>query len=199
MVDGGVGICGSSPCQATTDYNGVAQLASAPITLSAGVHEVHARFAGDAYWLGSADDAFIIVVNTGGPPPPPPGGSAGKVTAGGWFIPSNPSTVGPSARVHFAFHATSPGVVAPTGELRYRDTVAALDITLVAWTAMLVDGETVTLTGSARDSGGATLTVILTTADVADPGKGADTLRVQVPDRGYERSGTLGGGDVQLH
>lgn len=198
-VDGGVGICGSNPCQATTDYNGVAQLASAPITLSAGVHEVHARFAGDAYWLGTADDAFVIVVNTGGPPPPPPGGSAGKVTAGGWFVPSNASTTGPSARVHFAFHATSPGVVAPTGELRYRDTVAALDITLVAWTAMLVDGETVTLTGSARDSGGTTHTIILTTTDVAEPGKGADTIRLQVPDLDYDRSGTLGGGDVQLH
>jgi hypothetical protein len=198
-VDGGVGMCGASPCQATTDYSGVAQLASAPITLSTGVHEVHARFAGDAYWQASADDAFVIVVGTGGPPPPPPGGSAGKITAGGWFIPSDASTTGPSARVHFAFHATSPGVVAPTGELRYRDTLGGLDLTLVAWTAMLVDGQTVTLTGTARDSAGASHTFVLTTTDITEPGKGADTIRLQVADRSYDRSGTLGGGDVQLH
>src|SRR6185369_14871728 len=127
-VDAGAGICGASPCQATTDSNGIAQLASATITLAPGVHEVHARFAGDPFWTASADDAFVIVVGTGVPPPPPPGGSAGKVTAGGWFLPSGATTTGPAARVHFAFHATSPGVVAPTGELRYRDVPGGLDI-----------------------------------------------------------------------
>ena len=198
-VDGDVGICGASPCQATTDYNGIAQLASAPITLAPGVHEVHARFAGDPYWLASGGDAFVIVVSTGGPPPPPPGSSAGKVTAGGWFVPDGASVTGPSGRVHFAFHATSPGVVAPTGELRYRDILGGLDITLVAWTAILVNGQTVTLTGTARDSVG-TVNFVLTTTDAGEPGKGVDTIRLQVPDRGgYDRSGTLGGGNVKLH
>jgi subtilisin family serine protease len=198
-VDGGSGICGSSSCQATTDYNGIAQLASAPIALAPGVHEVHARFSGDASWLASADDAFVIVIGSGGPPPPPPGGSAGKVTAGGWFVPSGSTTAGPVARVHFAFHAASPGVVAPTGELRYRDIPAGLDITLVAWTAMLIDGDTLTLTGTARDAAGSTVSVILTATDAGDPGNDADTLRLQVPDRGYDRPGTVGGGNVQIH
>jgi subtilisin family serine protease len=198
-VDGGAGICGAGTCQATTDYNGVAQLASGPISLAAGVHEVHARFAGDSSWLASADDAFVIVVGTGGPPPPPPGGSAGKVTAGGWFLPSGTTATSPAARVHFAFHATSPGVVAPTGELRYRDTPAGLDITLVAWTAMVIDGDTVTLTGTARDAAGSTVSLVLTATDVAEPGTGADTIRLQVPARGYDRSGSLGGGNVQIH
>jgi subtilisin family serine protease len=197
-VDGGTGICGASPCQATTDYDGIAQLASASITLAAGVHEVHASFAGDAYWNASAGNAFVIVVSTGGPPPPPPGSSTGKVTAGGWFVPDGATVTGPSGRVHFAFHATSPGVVAPTGELRYRDTLGGLDITLVAWTAMLVNGQTVTLTGTARDSTG-TVNFVLTTTDGGEPGKGVDTIRLQVPDRGYDRSGTLGGGNVKLH
>jgi len=198
-VDGGTSVCGASPCQSTTDYNGIAQLASAPITLAAGVHEVHARFTGDASWLSSGDDAFVIVVGTGGPPPPPPGGSAGKITAGGWFIPAGSSSSGPSARVHFAFHATSPGVVAPTGELRYRDTPGGLDLTLVAWATMLVDDETVTLTGTARDATGTTVSIVLTATDAGEPGKGIDTIRLQVPARSYDRSGTLGGGDIQLH
>jgi hypothetical protein len=197
-VDAGTSVCGASQCTATTDYNGIAQLASAPITLAAGVHEVHARFAGDASWLSSGDDAFVIVVGTGGPPPPPPGGSAGKITAGGWFIPTGSSSTGPSARVHFAFHATSPGVVAPTGELRYRDAPGGLDLTLVAWTTMLVDGDTVRLTGTARDTGG-NVAFILTVTDAGEPGKGVDTIQLEVPDRSYNRSGTLGGGDIQLH
>jgi hypothetical protein len=190
-------VCGASTCQATTDSDGIAQLASAPIALAAGVHEVHARFTGDPYWLASAGDAFVIVVGTGGPPPPPPGGSTGKVTAGGWFVPPDSGT-GPGARVHFAFHATSPGVVAPTGELRYRDSIAALDLTLVAWTAMLVDGDTVTLTGTARDAAGSNVAFILEARDVGESGR-ADTIRMHVPDRGYDRSGTLGGGNVQIH
>ncbi|HTK45660.1 MAG TPA: S8 family serine peptidase, partial [Patescibacteria group bacterium] len=196
-VDAAVGICGSSACQATTDYNGIAQLASAPITLAPGVHEVHARFAGDAAWLASADDAFVIVVGAGGPPPPP-GGSAGKVTAGGWFLPGDATSTAPSQRIHFAFQATSPGSVAPTGELRYRDVPGGLDLTLVAWTTMLVDGDTVTLTGTARNAAG-DVAFILTVTDGGEPGKGVDTIRLQVPDQGYDRSGTLGGGDIQLH
>jgi subtilisin family serine protease len=196
-VDAGAGICGASPCQATTDYTGIAQLASAPITLAPGVHEVHARFAGDAAWLASADDAFVIVVGAGGPPPPP-GGSAGKVTAGGWFLPDDATSPAPSQRIHFAFQATSTGGVAPTGELRYRDVPGGLELTLVAWTTMLVDGDTVTLTGTGRDAAG-NVAFILTVTDAGEPGKGADTIRLQVPENGYDRSGTLGGGDIQLH
>ena len=197
-VDAGAGICGASPCQATTDANGIAQLASSPITLAPGVHEVHARFGGDQYWLASGGDAFVIVVGAGGTQPPP-GGSAGKVTAGGWFLPNDATSAAPSQRIHFAFQATSPGGVAPTGELRYRDVPGGLALTLLAWTTMFVDGNTVTLTGTARDATG-TVAFILTVADEGEPGKGADTIRLQVPDRGpYDRSGTLGGGDIQLH
>jgi hypothetical protein len=196
-VDGGVGICGASPCQATTDYTGIAQLASAPITLAPGVHEVHARFAGDAAWLASGDDAFVIVVGAGGPPPPP-GGGAGRVTAGGWFLPDDATSQAPSQRIHFAFHATSTGGVAPTGELRYRDVPGGLELSLIAWTTMLVDGGTVTLTGTGNDAAG-NVAFVLTVTDAGEPGKGVDTIRLQVPARSYDRSGTVGGGDIQLH
>ena len=197
-VDGNVGLCGGSPCQAVTDYRGIAQLASSSVTLSAGIHEVHATFAGDPYWQASAGDAFVIVVGAGGPPPPP-GGSAGKITAGGWFIPEGAGGTGPGYRVYFAFHATSPGVVAPTGQLRYRDSIAGLDLTLVAWSTMLITGDDVTLGGTARDAGGSTVSFVLTVRDAAEPGKGHDTIRLQVPQRQYDRSGTLGGGNIQIH
>jgi hypothetical protein len=74
-----------------------------------------------------------------------------------------------------------------------------LDLTLVAWATMFVDGDTVTLTGTARDAAG-TVGFILTVSDEGEPGKGADTIRLQVPERSsYDRSGTLGGGDIKLH
>jgi len=120
------------------------------------------------------------------------------VTAGGWFLPGNATSTAPSQRIHFAFHATSPGGVAPTGELRYRDVPGGLELTLVAWTTMLVDGDTVTLTGTGRNAAG-DAAFILTVTDAGEPGKGVDTIQLQVPDHGYDRSGTVGGGDIQLH
>ena len=194
------GLCGGGPCLAVTDYLGIAQVASDAITMGQGIHEVHARFIGDSHWLGSGASAFVLVIGSADPAPPP-GGSAGKVTAGGWFVPAD-ADGGPSQRVQFAFQATSPGGVAPSGELRYRDEGGGLDLTLVSWTTMVVDANagTVTLSGSARDADGALVTFFLTASDLGEPGKGRDTIRMQVPERdGYDRGGTLGGGNIQLH
>ena len=197
-VDGYPALCGAAPCQAVTDYRGIAQVASNAITLAPGVYEVHTQFAGDPYWLPSEADAFVLVVGSGGPPPPP-GGSAGKVTAGGWFLPDDASDAGPSQRVHFAFHATSPGGVAPSGELRYRDDVEGLDLTLTAYTTMLITDNEVNLSGMATDADGQPVSFFLTAVDDGEPGKDNDTIRLRVPERGYDRSGTLGGGNIQLH
>ncbi|MEX0710454.1 MAG: S8 family serine peptidase [Chloroflexota bacterium] len=195
------GLCSGNPCLAVTDYLGIAQVASSAITLDQGIHEVHALFSGDTHWLTSAGDAFVLVVGSSGPPPPP-GGSAGKVTAGGWFEPDDAASEGPSDRVQFAFHASSPGGVAPNGELRYRDDARGLELTLISWAMMVIDstGESVTLSGSARDADGIAVTFFLTASDLGEPGKGNDTLRLQVPERdNYDRAGTLGGGNIQIH
>jgi hypothetical protein len=197
-VDAAVGLCGGGPCLAVTDYRGVAQVASDAISLAPGIHEVHARFTGDEFWSASGDDAFILVLGSGGPPPPP-GGSAGKVTAGGWFVPDDAAGNGPAQRIHFAFHATSAGGVAPTGELRYRDAVAGLDLTLLAYTVMLINDDEVTLFGQARDANGMAVDFFLTASDQGEPGKGHDKISFHVPARGYERSGILGGGNIQIH
>ena len=192
--------CDGGPCTATTDYQGIAQLPTDAISLAPGIHEVHVAFTGDGAWLPSAGDAFVLVVGAGTDPPPPPGGnSAGKVTAGGWFVP-NGASPSPQQRVHFSFHATSPGgPLAPTGELRYRHDAFPLELTLFAWTSMVINGDEVTLSGTADPGDGTTVIFFLTTTDLGEPGKGADTIRLRVPDRGYDRSGTLGGGNIQLH
>jgi hypothetical protein len=88
--------------------------------------------------------------------------------------------------------------VAPSGELRYRDDVVGLDLTLVAYTVMLVADNEVRLSGSARNADGSPLNFVLTAIDNGEPGKGSDTLQLQL-DNGYSRSGTLGGGNIQLH
>ena len=139
----------------------------------------------------------MLVVGSGGSPPP--GGSAGKVTAGGWFLPSDATGTSSAERVHFAFQATSPGGVAPTGELRYRDEPDGLDLTLVSWTTMVINGDTVTLSGTAHDAAGQAVAFFLTATDKGEPGRGADSIHLQVPESGYDRGGTLGGGNVQVH
>ena len=72
------------------------------------------------------------------------------------------------------------------------------DLTLVAWTTMVVNGDTVTLSGTARDAAGTTVVFFLTAKDAAEPGRGVDTIQMRVPNYGYDRGGTLGGGNVQL-
>ncbi len=203
-VDGNVGLCGGGPCQAVTDYQGIAQITSSAITLPPGDHEVHARFAGDSFWLASAADAFVIVVVGG-----PPNSSGGEVTGCGWFVPNDAhggsggshGSYGkhgsPKPRVYFAFEAESPGGPAPTGDFHWRDDVRGLRLQLIEYTLMLISGDQAELQGTARDASGATVSFVLTIADNG-AGKGTDTIRLRVPDRGYDREGTLGGGDIRV-
>jgi hypothetical protein len=188
-----VGPCPGGSCAAVTDYHGRAQLATEPIDLTPGVHEVHVAFDGDAHWDRSVDDSFVIVIGDDLPPLPAGGG---KVTAGGWFVPEG--AFGPHGRIHFAFHAAGTATVVD-GELRYRDQAQGLDLTLVSYTGMLVNGDEVTLTGMARLADGTSVSFALTARDLGEPGRGHDMLRMRIFEPGYHRSGTLGGGNIQLH
>ncbi|MBA2721251.1 MAG: S8 family serine peptidase, partial [Chloroflexi bacterium] len=66
--DDGTAPCPGGACRATTGPDGLAQLATDPIDLGPGIHEVHVRFDGDAAWLPAAADALALVVGTGSPP-----------------------------------------------------------------------------------------------------------------------------------
>jgi subtilisin family serine protease len=193
--DGAVSACGG-PCQALTDVDGVAQLAFDATPLTTGVHEVHARFAGDAAVGPSAGDAFVVVFGAGGMPPPPVGG--GSVGGGGWFVPEG-VTAGPGdqGRIHVALHARS-GLPAPVGQLRWRDREAGIDLTLQAWTALLVVGDTATLRGRARTATGTDVDIEVTVRDLGEPATGHDTIRLRLLDGSYDLSGVLGGGNLQV-
>jgi subtilisin family serine protease len=184
-------------CTGVTDYRGLAQVATEPITLTPGVHEVRATFGGDQFWLASSASAFTIVVGAGGPPGG--GGSGGHVTGGGWFVPEGVAGTKNDVRAHFAFEVKLASGAAPSGDLHYRDPRAGIDVSLVAYTAVAVSDNQAALTGSVWNSDGSTSSFALTVRDVGEPGKGRDTIRFQLLAKGYDRSGTLGGGNIQIH
>jgi hypothetical protein len=196
--DSGTAPCPGGTCQATTGVSGLAQLATDPIELSAGIHEVHMTFGGDAAWSASSAAAFTIVVGAGIVTPPASG--SGAAAGGGWFIPEGATAgQGDTSRAHFAVDLRS-GLPAPTGEFRYRDRAAGLDLTLERWSSFVVDGSSGTgrATGTARTATGALVSFELTLRDVGEPGKGHDTVRLRFLDGSYDRAGVLGGGNLQV-
>jgi subtilisin family serine protease len=187
--DSGSGPCPGGTCSALTDYRGIAQLATDPIGLSAGIHEVKVAFAGDAHWQASSGSALVVVIGSGGPPGP---GTA-RLTGGGWFL----REASPD-RMHFAVSAD--GSMTPaSGHLGYRDPAEGLDLRLAAYATMTVTDSTVTLTGAVRHADGSTSPFRLVATDYGEPGRGQDTLRFELLDRGYVAEGVLGGGNLQLH
>lgn len=179
-------------CTAVTDYAGRAMVATDPVTAQAGLTEVSATFGGDAHWQPAAERVPALVIGASLPPLP---GDGARITAGGWIA---APTGAPRDRIHVAFHVTS-GLPAPTGELRWHDRAAGVEMTLVAYTSLTVAGSEATIAGTGRLADGQTVSFLLTAHDRGEPGRGVDTVRLRIIDRGYDRAGTLGGGNIQLH
>ena len=190
--DGAVAPCPGGTCVAVTNGDGLAQLATDPISLGAGIHEVQAAFGGDAVVAPASATEFVLVLGAGLPALP-----GGTVSGGAWFVPDGRAPGhGDTARVHLAVHAS--GSVGPSGQLRYRDDTAGLDLTLVSYTALTVSGQTATVLGSARNTDGSSVAFRLDIVDGGEPGRGADQVRMQVPSLAYDVGGTLGGGNLQV-
>lgn len=193
----GAAPCPGGSCTAVTDYDGLAQLATDPIAMPVGVYDVEVTFAGDRHWQPADAAALVIVV---GSSLPPIGGNQTSVTAGGWFPPAGADTTKPEQRIHLALQAKASGALTPpSGHLGYRDSAAGIDVRLVAYTALVVDDDRATLTGLARHVDGRTASFRLTLTDAGEPGRDRDTVRFELIGESYDREGTLGGGNVQLH
>jgi subtilisin family serine protease len=197
--DDGGAPCPSGACEATTGPDGLAQVATEPIALAAGIHDIHVRFAGDQAWAPAAADALALVVGSN-PPPVGGGGGAGDANGGGWFVPDGVAAGrGDEGRIHVAVDVAS-ALPAPSGHLRWRDKEAGQDLTLAAWTSLVVDRATATATATGRATRGDGTSVLfeLTIRDGGEPGRGHDTIRLRLLDGSYDRAGTLGGGNLQV-
>lgn len=184
--------CPAGECAAVTDARGLAQLATDPLALAPGIHEVRVTFAGDEFWTGAAGAAFVLVVGVEQPQP-----GSGRTQAAGWFVPNEAAGSGPRDRIHLALHATG-GAAGATGQLRWRDPAAGLDLRLGAYSAFVVDGRRATLLGTAVDADGRSLAFRLIVEDMGQPGRGVDTIDFRLLETGYARSGRLGGGNVRV-
>ena len=112
-------------------------------------------------------------------------------TAGG-FITGTPS----GARANFGLNASDPA--APSGHLNYVDHGIRMHVSSTSITTYtVVNATTRTFTGTCTIDGVAGFTFTCTVSDLGKPGTG-DTFSLSLSN-GYSSSGTLVGGNVQVH
>ena len=112
------------------------------------------------------------------------------VTGGGWVAVSG-------GKATFGFEAGQVGSNAPTGEIEFNDHVSGLRMHSSAITGYtVVDATTRKITGNTTVNGAAA-TFTLTVTDNGEPGRN-DTFDLMLS-TGYQATGTLGGGNMQVH
>jgi hypothetical protein len=122
----------------------------------------------------------------------PPSTAGAKVTGGGWItVAGGKGTFGLTAK------ADSSG--APSGNLTYQDN-GLLDRTVKSTSinSVTLNGNCAQITGTARVDGTPGVGFDVNVCDNGEPGKDEDTFSIFMSD-GYAASGTLGGGNVQIH
>jgi hypothetical protein len=123
----------------------------------------------------------------------PPSTPGAKVTAGGWI------TVVVGDKGTFGLTAKASATGAPSGNLTYQDHgLLARTVKSTAITSVTVTGNCATILGNARVNGEPGVGFQVDVCDNGEPGKDSDTFSIVMSD-GYMASGTLGGGNVQLH
>ena len=122
---------------------------------------------------------------------PPPSTPNAKVTAGGWIpVDDGKATFGLTAKTNAAG--------TPNGHLTYQDHVQNRTVKSTAITSVVVTGNCAKIRGTATVNGTGSFGFEVDVCDNGEPGKDADTFGIVMSD-GYMASGTLGGGNVQLH
>jgi len=125
-------------------------------------------------------DAMIDCHAGSGPP--------GDATTGGGWIPASGATG------TFGFVASTDGTITK-GHVVYIDHGMAFSLQSTSITDF-IPGCTSTISGTAN---GGSVNFQVTVTDNAEPGAGSDTFRIDVPALAYIRTGTLGGGNIQVH
>jgi hypothetical protein len=138
-----------------------------------------------------------ITCQPGPPPPPPPGCTPADFITGGGWITGTPS----GAKGNFG---VAGGIKhgAFWGHLTYKDhgpngpTVKGTGVT--GYTADGTNPNLRHITGNAEVNGQGGFTYQVDVADNGEPGRN-DTFAITLSPGGYKASGTLGGGNIQLH
>jgi len=122
--------------------------------------------------------------------PLPPPKCMNFVTGGGWISPSN-------GKDTFGFNAGLRGDCELKGHLEYQDHGAGIRVSTSSITSYGGSGNTRTFSGLASVNG-QTVSYTVTAVDNGDPGAGVDQFTITLS-TGYTASGTLGGGNIEIH
>jgi hypothetical protein len=115
-----------------------------------------------------------------------------KVTAGGWIA------RGVGGKATFGLTAKANDAGAASGHVTYQDHVQDRTVISTAVTTVIVNGNCAQILGSAKVNGTPGYGFDVNVCDNGEPGKNSDTFSIVMSD-GYTASGTLGGGNVQIH
>jgi hypothetical protein len=122
----------------------------------------------------------------------PPSTPGAKVTAGGWItVTGGKGTFGLTAK------ANASGT--PSGNLTYQDHAQNMTVKSTAITSVTVNpnNNCAQVLGTATVNGAPGAGFQVNVCDNGEPGKDSDTFSIVMS--GYSASGTLGGGNVQIH
>jgi hypothetical protein len=118
---------------------------------------------------------------------PTPGSTPGKVTGGGWLG---------NEKSDFTFTVQyTAGMAAPTGQIRFHDRAAALELKSTEITSVIVSDTHATILGKGTIAG-TSIEFRVEVDDLGEPGLN-DSFRISWTD--YSRGGTLNGGNIQIH
>jgi hypothetical protein len=114
-----------------------------------------------------------------------------KVTAGGWIpVAGGKATFGITAKVN--------ANGSPSGHVTYQDHVVNRTVKSTTVTSVVVTGTCAQIVGTATVNGVPGFGFDVNVCDNGEPGKDADTFSIFMSDA-YAQTGTLGGGNVQIH
>jgi hypothetical protein len=124
------------------------------------------------------------------PPPPPPTCGKDFVTGGGWINPNG-------GKDTFGAHAGFHGDCKLSGHVEYNDHSNGVRVSTSSVTSYGGTGNTRTFSGLATVNGNV-VKYTITMVDNGEPGAGHDQFSISLSN-GYSASGTLGGGNIEIH
>lgn len=127
-------------------------------------------------------------------------GQSGKVTGGGCWIPSPED---PDEKATFGFNAKyKEGETEPSGSLQFNDHATGMHVHSESIATLTLLGTKASFIGTAKVNGTSGYNFTVDVEDNGEPGKDVDKFAISImgpEDFEYSASGTLKGGNIQIH